>query len=108
LLSRHWIPRSIDCFWFQGSSGCQNLYRARFVSLESNRGARGRLSAELTGQQVIILKEGTSRSRGRDAQKANIVAAKIIAESIKSTHRTKDMNKMLVNGFGDVTITHDA
>ncbi len=65
------------------------------------------MSAELTGQQVIILKEGTSRSRGRDAQKANIVAAKIIAESIKSSLGPKGMDKMLVDGFGDVTITND-
>lgn len=72
-----------------------------------NRGAWGRLSAELTGQQVIILREGTSRSRGRDAQKANIVAAKIIAESIKTSLGPKGMDKMLVDGFGDVTITND-
>ncbi len=65
------------------------------------------MSAELTGQQVIILKEGTSRSRGRDAQKANIVAAKIIAESIKTSLGPKGMDKMLVDGFGDVTITND-
>jgi len=65
------------------------------------------LSAELAGQQVIILKEGTSRSRGRDAQKANIIAAKIIAESVKSSLGPKGMDKMLVDGFGDVTITND-
>ena len=65
------------------------------------------MSAELTGQQVIILKEGTSRSRGRDAQKANIIAAKVIAESIKSSLGPKGMDKMLVDGFGDVTITND-
>src|SRR3989454_1545411 len=84
------------------------IYIARVLCRwNRNRGARGRLSAELTGQQVIILREGTSRSRGRDAQKANIVAAKIIAESIKSSLGPKGMDKMLVDGFGDVTITND-
>ena len=62
---------------------------------------------QLAGQQVIILKEGTSRSRGQDAQKANIMAAKIIAESVRSSLGPKGMDKMLVDGFGDVTITND-
>ncbi len=84
------------------------IYIARVLSRwNRKRGARGRMSAELTGQQVIILKEGTSRSRGRDAQKANIIAAKVIAESIKSSLGPKGMDKMLVDGFGDVTITND-
>ena len=65
------------------------------------------MSSELAGQQVIILKEGTSRSRGQDAQKANIMAAKIIAESVRSSLGPKGMDKMLVDGFGDVTITND-
>ncbi len=65
------------------------------------------MSAELSGQQVIILREGTSRNRGRDAQKANIVAAKIIAETVKTSLGPKGMDKMLVDGFGDVTITND-
>src|SRR2546426_382598 len=66
-----------------------------------------KLSAELAGQQIIILKEGTSRSRGQDALKANIMAAKIIAESVRSSLGPKGMDKMLVDGFGDVTITND-
>ncbi len=65
------------------------------------------MSAEFAGQQVIILREGTSRNRGREAQKANIMAAKIIAESIKTSLGPKGMDKMLVDGFGDVTITND-
>ncbi len=65
------------------------------------------MSSEFSGQQIIILKEGTSRNRGRDAQKANITAAKIIAESVKSSLGPKGMDKMLVDGFGDVTITND-
>jgi thermosome len=56
---------------------------------------------------VIILKEGTSRTQGREALKANIVAAKIIAESVRTSLGPKGMDKMLVDGFGDVTITND-
>ena len=65
------------------------------------------MSSELAGQQIIILREGTSRSRGQDALKANIMAAKIIAESVRSSLGPKGMDKMLVDGFGDVTITND-
>ena len=70
-------------------------------------GIRKKMSSELAGQQVIILREGTSRSRGQDALKANIMAAKIIAESVRSSLGPKGMDKMLVDGFGDVTITND-
>ena len=38
-----WTARNIDCFWFQGSSGCQNLYRARFVSLESQKRSKWKI-----------------------------------------------------------------
>jgi archaeal chaperonin len=65
------------------------------------------LSAEFAGQQVIILKEGTSRATGRDAQHASIAAARVIGESVKSSLGPKGMDKMLVDGFGDVTITND-
>jgi len=56
---------------------------------------------------VLILKEGSSRSRGREAQHANIMAAKIVAETVKSSLGPKGMDKMLVDSFGDVTITSD-
>jgi thermosome len=62
---------------------------------------------ELAGTPILILKEGTSRSRGREAQHANITAAKIIAETVKSSLGPKGMDKMLVDSFGDVTITND-
>jgi len=65
------------------------------------------LSAELAGTPVLILKEGASRSRGRDAQHANIMAAQIVAEAVKSALGPKGMDKMLVDSFGDVTITSD-
>jgi thermosome len=63
--------------------------------------------SELSGQPVLILKEGASRSRGRDAQHNNIMAAKVIAESVRTSLGPKGMDKMLVDSFGDVTITND-
>lgn len=56
---------------------------------------------------VLVLKEGSSRSRGRDAQHSNIMAAKIVAEAVKSALGPKGMDKMLVDSLGDVTITSD-
>ncbi len=56
---------------------------------------------------VLVLKEGTSRSTGRDAQRANIMAAVTLAETIRSSLGPKGMDKMLVSSFGDVTITND-
>ena len=64
-------------------------------------------AAELAGQPVIILREGTSRNRGRDAQRGNILAAKIIAETVRTSLGPRGMDKMLVDSFGDVTITND-
>ncbi|MHA1309320.1 MAG: thermosome subunit beta [Candidatus Helarchaeota archaeon] len=63
--------------------------------------------SELSGQPVLILKEGSSRSRGKDAQHNNIMAAKIISESVRTSLGPKGMDKMLVDSFGDVTITND-
>jgi len=59
------------------------------------------------GVPVLVLKEGSSRSRGREAQHTNIMAAKIVAETVKSALGPKGMDKMLVDSFGDVTITSD-
>lgn len=59
------------------------------------------------GVPVLVLKEGSNRSRGREAQHANITAAKIVAESVRSSLGPKGMDKMLVDNFGDVTITSD-
>jgi thermosome len=65
------------------------------------------LSANFGGQPTLILREGTSRSQGRDAQHSNISAALVIAESVRSSLGPKGMDKMLVDGFGDVTISND-
>ena len=59
------------------------------------------------GQQVIILKEGSGESKGRDAQKNNISAAKLIAELVRTSLGPRGMDKMLVDSMGDVTITND-
>lgn len=59
------------------------------------------------GVPVLILKEGSNRSRGREAQHGNITAAKVVAESVRSALGPKGMDKMLVDNFGDVTITSD-
>ncbi|MCL4519480.1 MAG: TCP-1/cpn60 chaperonin family protein [Thaumarchaeota archaeon] len=60
-----------------------------------------------SGQRVLILKEGTSQTKGNDAQRNNIHAAKLIAEIVKTTLGPRGMDKMLVDGMGDVTITND-
>ncbi|HIP57090.1 MAG TPA: thermosome subunit, partial [Ignisphaera aggregans] len=62
---------------------------------------------EPTGIPVIILKEGTTRTAGKDALRANMMAAITVAEMIKTTFGPKGMDKMLVDALGDVTITND-
>ena len=60
------------------------------------------------GQQpIIVLKEGTQRSKDKEAQFNNIAAAKAVADSVRSTLGPKGMDKMLVDTVGDVTITND-
>jgi thermosome len=56
---------------------------------------------------VIVLREDTERTRGRDAQRNNIMAAIVIAEAVKSALGPKGMDKMLVDSFGDVTVSND-
>jgi len=60
-----------------------------------------------SGQPVLILREGSSQSRGKEAQRNNIAAAKLIAEIVKSSLGPRGMDKMLVDSLGDVTITND-
>ena len=63
--------------------------------------------AYLAGQPILVLKEGTTRRRGKDARSNNIMAARIIAEVLKSTLGPRGMDKMLIDSLGDVTITND-
>ena len=59
------------------------------------------------GQPVLILPEGSIRTRGKDALKTNIAAAKAIADTVRTTLGPKGMDKMLVDSLGDVVITND-
>src|ERR687891_1353109 len=59
------------------------------------------------GMPVIILREGTRESKGKEAQKNNITAAKLVAEVVKTSLGPRGMDKMLVDTLGDVTITND-
>jgi thermosome len=59
------------------------------------------------GQQIFILREGTTREEGRGAQADNIAAARSIADAVRSTLGPRGMDKMLVDSLGDVTITND-
>jgi thermosome len=56
---------------------------------------------------ILILKEGTKRDRGKDAQYNNITAARAIADAVRSTLGPRGMDKMLVDSMGDVVITND-
>jgi len=58
-------------------------------------------------QPIFILPEGTQRSIGRDAQRTNIMAAKAVAETVRSTLGPKGMDKMIVDSLGDITVTND-
>ena len=55
----------------------------------------------------MILKEGSSQNRGKEAQRNNIAAAKLIAEIVRTSLGPRGMDKMLVDSLGDVTITND-
>ena len=62
----------------------------------------------MPGQQpIIILREGTTREKGKGAQSNNIMAARAISDAVKSTLGPKGMDKMLVDSMGDVVITND-
>jgi thermosome len=59
------------------------------------------------GQPILILKEGTGRRRGREAQRNNIMAARVIGEVLRTTLGPRGMDKMLIDSLGDITITND-
>ena len=65
------------------------------------------LAGQVGGIPVLILKEGSTRTVGREAQRANIAAARAIAETLRTTLGPRGMDKMLVDSLGDVTITND-
>lgn len=63
--------------------------------------------AGLSSVPIVILKEGSKRETGKDAQRKNIEAAKAVADAVKTTLGPKGMDKMLVDGSGDATISND-
>lgn len=65
------------------------------------------MAGQLSGTPVLILKEGTNRTRGKTAQQNNIMAGIVISDAVKSTLGPRGMDKMLVDSLGDVTITND-
>ena len=65
------------------------------------------MQATRSNMPVILLREGATETKGREAQKNNIAACKIIAEIVKSSLGPRGMDKMLVDSLGDVTITND-
>lgn len=61
----------------------------------------------MAAQPIFILREGSKRTHGSDAQHNNIMAAKAVAEAVRTTLGPKGMDKMLVDAMGDVVITND-
>lgn len=60
-----------------------------------------------TVQPIFILPEGSQRTTGRNAQRTNIMAAQLVAETVRTTLGPKGMDKMLVDSLGDVVVTND-
>ena len=58
-------------------------------------------------QPIFILPEGSTRTQGKTAQRTNIQAAKLVAETVRTTLGPKGMDKMLVDSLGDVVVTND-
>ncbi|MFZ3149240.1 MAG: thermosome subunit alpha [Methanothrix sp.] len=65
------------------------------------------MSGQFSGTPIYILREGSQRTAGRDAQRSNIMAAKAVAGAVRTTLGPKGMDKMLVDTMGDVVITND-
>ncbi len=63
--------------------------------------------ATIGGRPVLILKEGTTRTRGEEARRINIMAARAIADAVKTTLGPKGMDKMIVDSLGDITVSND-
>ena len=65
------------------------------------------MAGQLGGQPIYILRQGTERSRGKEAQNSNIMAARAVANAVRTTLGPKGMDKMMVDGMGDIVITND-
>jgi len=65
------------------------------------------MSGQFSGTPIFILREGSQRTAGKEAQRSNIMAAKAVAGSVRTTLGPKGMDKMMVDPVGDVVITND-
>ncbi|MBN1323834.1 MAG: TCP-1/cpn60 chaperonin family protein [Methanotrichaceae archaeon] len=65
------------------------------------------MAGQFSGTPIYILREGSQRTAGRDAQRSNIMAAKAVAGAVRTTLGPLGMDKMLVDTLGDVVITND-
>ncbi len=65
------------------------------------------MAGQMGGQQILILRKGTERTRGEEAKRSNIMAARAVAEAVRTTLGPKGMDKMLTDPAGLVTITND-
>src|SRR5438093_10469445 len=83
------------------------LSKQGFYSKYPRNRFSGRRMSYRANQPILILKEGSSRNRGKDAQRGNISAARIVSEVVKTTLGPRGMDKMMVDSLGDVTITSD-
>src|SRR5208283_615712 len=61
----------------------------------------------LQGTPILVLREGTEREQGKSATANNIAAARAVADTVRTTLGPRGMDKMLVDGMGDITITND-
>jgi len=65
------------------------------------------LAGQFSGTPIFVLREGSQRTAGREAQRSNIMAAKAVAGAVRTTLGPKGMDKMMVDTMGDVVITND-
>jgi thermosome len=77
------------------------------IEVAASSGGKIATLGEIGGVPVLILKEGTTRTAGKEALRANIMAARAVAEILKTSLGPKGMDKMLVDSLGDITITND-
>src|SRR5665811_803729 len=65
------------------------------------------MAGQLAGQPIYILREGSQRTKGKEAQHNNIMAARAVATAVRTTLGPQGMDKMLVDSLGDIVITND-
>ena len=65
------------------------------------------MAGQFSGTPIFVLREGSQRTAGREAQRSNIMAAKAVAGAVRTTLGPKGMDKMMVDTMGDVVITND-